>query len=461
MPAYPLKAKPVNRGGVWYFYRRVPSQYAHIDPRKTVSISTGIPIWQDPHGQRASELVQQYDQSLQAYWRNSTVGQVAIDPHTLHSVKARAQQLNHTYMPTESLLGLQHTELFARFQALGRAYGFDTLSKTSPTPPIQHDATALLGLPLAPTPQTSDAEEEPLIMASAMLNEFERINAAMLAQKSERQLAKWKVRRQSALDIFLKCIGGDKPFLKLTRADAHKFRNHWQTRIKNGEIRINSANRHMTQLIGLYACLKDYLQLDGPSIFEKLRIRGGKDGKRLAFPTDFVQSHFLAEGVFDSMNEEARRIVFLIIETGIRLSEACALTEQHIHLNSPIPHIEILPYGRQLKTDESTRILPLVGVALKAMQAQPCGFPRYYDKADAASAIINKHLDNKGLRPGGAKQPLYSMRHTIADRLRDANAPTAVIEAVHGHKYMYGEGLTLERVHMWMKQIAFKPPANV
>lgn len=461
MPAYPLKAKPVNRGGVWYFYRRVPSQYAHIDPRKTVSISTGIPIWQDPHGHRASDLIQQYDQTLQTYWRNAAVGQPAIDPHTLHSLKSRALQLNHTYIPQEAVLTLQHSELFARFHALAKAYGFDTLADTPPTQSIQHDANALLGSPSTPDPQPADTDTKPMIMTSAMLAEFERINAAMLAQKSERQLAKWKVRRQSALNIFLHCIGGDKPFTKLTRSDAHKFRDHWQARITAGEIRINSANRHMTQLIGLYACLKDYLQLDGPSIFEKLRIRGGKDGKRLAFPADFVQSRFLADGMFDNVNEEARRIIFLIIETGIRLSEACALTEQHIHLDAPIPHIEILPYGRQLKTDESTRVLPLVGVALKAMQAQPGGFPRYFDNADAASAIINKQLDNKGLRPGGAKQPLYSMRHTIADRLRHVDAPTAVIEAVHGHKYMYGEGLTLERVHMWMNKIAFKSPTKV
>jgi integrase len=35
--------------------------------------------------------------------------------------------------------------------------------------------------------------------------------------------------------------------------------------------------------------------------------------------------------MFDGLNDEARRIIYLIIETGLRLSEACALTRKNIH----------------------------------------------------------------------------------------------------------------------------------
>jgi len=43
--------------------------------------------------------------------------------------------------------------------------------------------------------------------------------------------------------------------------------------------------------------------------------------------------HYLAEGRFVDINEEARRIIYLRIETGVRLSEACTLDRTTIHLD--------------------------------------------------------------------------------------------------------------------------------
>jgi hypothetical protein len=40
-----------------------------------------------------------------------------------------------------------------------------------------------------------------------------------------------------------------------------------------------------------------------------------------------------------------------------------------------------------------------VGVALMAMREQPDGFPRYRDKADSLSALVNQALDARKLRP--------------------------------------------------------------
>ena len=60
-----------------------------------------------------------------------------------------------------------------------------------------------------------------------------------------------------------------------------------------------------------------------------------------------------------------------------------------IRLEAPIPHICVVPEGRDIKTDQSKREIPLVGVALMAMREQPDGFPRYRDKADVLSALAN------------------------------------------------------------------------
>jgi hypothetical protein len=50
--------------------------------------------------------------------------------------------------------------------------------------------------------------------------------------------------------------------------------------------------------------------------------------------------------------------------TGLRLSEAANLQRHTIHLDAQIPYIEVLPDGRRLKTEDSRREIPLVGVAL-------------------------------------------------------------------------------------------------
>jgi integrase len=217
----------------------------------------------------------------------------------------------------------------------------------------------------------------------------------------------------------------------------------------------------MRSVAGLYKIIHRFHQLDQKNPFASLTIPGGKEGKRLAYVPSFVQSHFLAEGMFDGLNDEARRIIYLIIETGLRLSEACALTRKTIHLDTPVPYVEVADEDRELKTPGSARCVPLVGVALLAMQKQPNGFPRYRDKADTLSGLVNQVLTEKKLRPGGKKQTLYSLRHTLVDRLIAVEAPEKIQEDLLGHVHMYGEGSTLKHRHQWLMKIAFKPPSSV
>lgn len=69
-----------------------------------------------------------------------------------------------------------------------------------------------------------------------------------------------------------------------------------------------------------------------------------------------------------------------------------------------------------MKTQQSAREIPLVGVALEAMKKQPHGFPRYHDRGDSLSAPVNKVLDAHKLRPVEGQSP-YGLRHTFEDRL--------------------------------------------
>ena len=105
-------------------------------------------------------------------------------------------------------------------------------------------------------------------------------------------------------------------------------------------------------------------------------------------------------------NDEARWIIALLSDTGLRLSEALGLTKEDVHLTATTPYIDIHPKPwRRLKTRSSKRQVPIVGHALWALQqaceaAQgPLIFPKYCTlttcKANSASAALNKWLRSK------------------------------------------------------------------
>ena len=167
--------------------------------------------------------------------------------------------------------------------------------------------------------------------------------------------------------------------------------------------------------------------------------------------------------MFAELNAEARRVIYLITETGLRLSEACNLSRATIKLDATVPHIQVRPEGRETKNYQSERDIPLVGVALMAMRKQPDGFPRYRDKADSLSALVNQALEVRALRPEPG-QTLYSLRHTFEDRLTAVEAPEKVVAALMGHKWhrpRYGLGPSLAQKRNWLERIAFRPPTAV
>lgn len=99
----------------------------------------------------------------------------------------------------------------------------------------------------------------------------------------------------------------------------------------------------------------------------------------------------MAPGALDGLNDEARDVIYVVMETGCRPSEIANLSKTRIKLDADIPHIRIEPEGRLLKTEHSGRDIPLVGRALEAMKRHRNGFPRYHDKGSTLSATLMKH----------------------------------------------------------------------
>jgi integrase len=435
--------RPLKRKGFWYLIRRVPRDYAAHDPREFAVVSTGIRIMDDPRGHKAHQAVKRLDAELMQYWEDKRAGRDPDAEARYERARQTACRLGFSYAPAqEAAPGLPVEEILRRIETL-EARG---------TVESAPEVAAVLG-----------GEKAPVFMIGSMVDEFELIVAASLVKKSERQKKKWRVPKDTALAKFMDVIGGDRPINALTRTDALAFRSFWQERIVSGEVEIDTANKSIGRISSMFRAINENKQFGLPAIFENLRIGGGKDKQRVAFAPEFVQLKILADGMFADLNPEARRVIYLVSETGLRLSEACNLSRTTIRLNAPVPHVQIRPEGREIKTDQSQRDIPLVGAALMAMREQPDGFPRYRDKADSLSALVNQALEARGLRPETG-QTLYSLRHTFEDRLTAVEAPEKVVAALMGHKWhrpRYGLGPSLEQKREWLNRIAFRPPVSV
>jgi len=153
-----------------------------------------------------------------------------------------------------------------------------------------------------------------------------------------------------------------------------------------------------------------------PEIFKGLRLAPGADKSRSPYEAQFIQDKLLAPGALDGLNDQARCILYVCADTGLRPSEVANLQPGAIHLDALIPYVQVLPVGRVLKTQDSEREVPLVGVALAAMKLHPHGFPRYRDKSASLSGYVNKFLSGNGFRPT-KYHSVYSLRHSFKDRL--------------------------------------------
>ena len=167
-------------------------------------------------------------------------------------------------------------------------------------------------------------------------------------------------------------------------------------------------------------------------------------------------------------NDEMRWLLALISDTGMRLAEAAGLELNDIVLDSEIPYINLKPNeSRRLKTKQSSRKIPLIGLSLWAAQQVKSefngtyAFPRYTKggkcNANSASAALNKWLK----QIASESVTVHSFRHSLTDRLRAVQCPRDIIDAIGGWTAgsigeKYGEGYKLDVLHEWMLKLVIK-----
>lgn len=299
---------------------------------------------------------------------------------------------------------------------------------------------------------------KPSIELSKALKEYFEHEKGNLTALSESQFHKWKNPRTRAVNNFIKVIG-DKPVSEFVRQDIQDFRTWWINKVTNDGLSTNTANKEFGFIKQALksANINHNLDISVDTLFKEIRLKEVEKTKRFPFSTSFIQEKLFT--IDDSLNAEARLLIFAMADTGARIGELIGLEDNDILLNHDIPHIKIRPNAtRSLKTPQSERDLPLVGASLFAFKELNGTFNRYFGKASLISTTINKYCRENDIFPS-KNHSLYSLRHSFEDRLTAIEPPDKVQAALMGHKYSrprYGLGPTLAQKKIWLDKIAFK-----
>lgn len=433
-----------QRAGRFYYVRRVPTKLRHLDQRGTIEEALGT-----DSRDLARPIRDALVEADEAYWRSLLEGRRADD------------------------LVLRHEAARARAKALGLSYrSLDDLVANAPVEELTARLSLLEGKSGAERRRTADAAlggaPAPAMKLSAALDEFlQKIAPEELAGKSPKQVKDYKKVKKRAVNNFI-ALRGDKDIWSIDRADAVAFHDWWLTRITgDGARRMsgNSGNRDIGNLRRIWRMLAEREQRAGDNPFDGLRF---KDPKRLRatplpFSAKWIREKLLRAAAYArteehprKLNRQAAAIFLVVLETGCRPSEICNLTPERIRLDDDVPHLVVdFDPQREIKTESSIRLVPLVGVALAVMKRFPKGFDRYLDKETNFSVVMMKHLRRRGLLPS-ERHVVYSARHAFEDRLKEAGVGDEMRRSLMGHSIdrpEYGSGGSLEFRQEQLKKI--------
>lgn len=260
---------------------------------------------------------------------------------------------------------------------------------------------------------------------------------------------------QTVIDVL-----GDRPIEAYSSSDAASLRDYLLAK----GLTTNSVKRNFSTIRSIInLCIQEH-GLDCRNAFSRVYLPDLEDNKRRK-PIPLENIRHIQQDC-RAANDEARWLVALIADTGMRLSEAAGLHIDDIVLEEDTPFINLKPHPwRSLKTKGSQRQIPLVGSALWAAKrikeangASPYAFPRYNKttttNANSASAAINKWL--KPRVPEGCV--IHSFRHSLRDRLRAVECPSDLIDQIGGWAtagvgQAYGDGYAIGKMWEWMSVI--------
>jgi integrase len=436
----------LTRQGIYYYWRRVPAVVAELDTRsRSPLVRMSLKTDDLAEARTKRDTLEAADND---YWSALIEGNDEVRARQLYKAAVRrVEVLGFSYRTSSEIASGPIADLVRRVLAI--------LPERTP-PEVE---AAVLGREDRPNDGWDDAYE---LYRTVIKKHY-------LAKKSPGQLKRWENTRKSAISRF-KSLVGDKPIEETTREDALTLHKHWLDRVVPDDrtgprYSPNTGNKAIGALRAMYSAYFDHKEgkgQDRKNPFSGLSFEetGGK--KRKPFSDEWIQGKILAPGALAGLNDQARGITLAQVETGCRPGELCNIVPEDIHLDAEVPYLHVRARTdpddtRAIKTVQSDREIPLVGVALEVFKRHPNGFPRYKDKEDSYSAAANKYLKENGLRPG-PQHSVYSFRHSFEDRMMEGGIDLELREVLMGHKLerpLYGEKGSLQFRRKVLSAIAF------
>ncbi|AQT47932.1 DUF6538 domain-containing protein [Bartonella choladocola] len=418
------------RGRKFYYKRKVPVELKDIDERGPV-IRVALKTDELYIARQQRDILEEADNQ---YWASLMVnGESKIAQHRYSAAQARAKAMGFSYKPyyeiMEEPLRLMTDRVKIAQKEKENVQALDSV----------------LGMVKVPDVTLSDVEK----------TYFENIAPPIIKAKSPAQKNHWTKERKHTFNLLREEIG-NKAIGDITREDALKFYKFIMNKVAphNGEPTHSASfgRKQLARARGFYADYFKYIgDAERTNPFDGLTFKDTDRKSRPPFPLEWVKEKILVKGALEGMNDEARAILMVAIDTGARLGEIANLPPERIRLDAKVPHIEIAPMDekgkrREIKTRSSIRQVPLIGLALAALQKHPNGFPRYHDKETHLSNALNKYFKQNELFPS-EKHSIYSFRHLFEDRMKEAGVDHELRRILMGHSLKrpeYGSGGSLE-----------------
>lgn len=424
----------VLRNKKWHLRREVPVRFTSVEDRKIIWLSLHTGDEEDAKLKAAMAWKQLLDG-----WQARLDGETDDAERRFTAARQLAVRRGFSYLPASKVADLPLVERLRRVEKI-------PMRQDSPD---RVEAAAILG-----------AVNEPGLTIEKALEVFWQHEADREIGKSADQIRRWRNPKIKAVKNLIAQIS-NKELSAITRTDMLKFRDWWRDKMKAEGLVANSANKDLIHIGHILRTANERLALDLTDhlrkILENLSFKDEKDESRdrEPFSERWIRETILAPGKLDRLNKEARCILLALINTGARPSEIAGLLPEHINLSGPVPYISIEADGRQLKNQQSRRLIPLVGVSLEAFKECPRGFPIYRFK-DKISATLNAFMRENGLMES-ERHVLYSLRHGFEDRMIAAEFDDRMRRMLFGHKLdreKYGKGPSLEQMWGKLKKIA-------
>lgn len=413
--------------------QRIPKRYVAVETRKRI---ISISLETDSYSLACRKANDVWRAQIE-HWEAKLDGRSDDARLAFKAARKVAQSRGFSYLPLERVVTLSEDALLNRIEAI---------SETGDRVDLV-DTAALMG-----------TVTKPPVLMSEVWDQFFHLSRNRRLGKSADQIRKWENPFKRALNRWI-AVNGDQPLIAISRDDFLSFRSFWIEKIELEHYSNNTANKDFDKLTNaLYTVIDGLgLEITLPIPQRNWRLAQAEPVSPPSFTTDWITSKILAKDALQGLNEEARAILMICINTGARPSEVATLLPRRIAIDAKTPHIQIRADGRIVKTKRAIRDIPLVGIALKAAQAFPEGFPRYRDTPSSLSAVQLKYLRENGLMET-EDHVIYSLRHSFEDRMLKAHFPERVKADLMGHdinRERYGEGLPLADVARLLKAISF------